>query len=165
MQRVTERGTAWASAATDVAGGPGRAGGAAAVMAGEGLAAIRQGPDPAGADGFAAAVAIDHPCAVAAMRADAAGPVEFAGIVGLLRRLAAEHSAATGRAFVARRFGPFDPGDLKPVRRAHPLEQNSERFAVDGAAAGNHPRFRLAGGLTEGGHRIGERFLPRFDCR
>src|SRR5437899_3327274 len=102
-------------------GGPGRAGGPAAVMAGEGLASVGQGPDPAGAHGFAAAVAIDDSGAVAAVRADAARPVEFSGVVGLLLRLAAK-DAAIGFAFGSSRFVLFDPGDLEPVRRAHPFE-------------------------------------------
>src|SRR5205814_1953645 len=109
--------TSFAGAAVDVRGGPGCAGSAAGIMAGEGLSPVRQGPDATGADGFAAFIAIHDAGAVAAMRAGAARPVEFAGVVRLLCRLAARE-AAIGFAFGGARFVTKQPGDLEPVRRA-----------------------------------------------
>jgi hypothetical protein len=86
-------------------------------MAGEGLFAVRQGPHPAAADGFAALIAIDEAGAVAAMRALQTRPVEFAGVIRALRRRADRQTdagfdlTAGIRAFV-------DQDDLKPVCRA-----------------------------------------------
>ena len=107
----------FASAATDVRGGADRPCSAAAVMAGEGLASIRQWPHPAAADGFAAFIAIDEAGPIAASRALETRPVEFAGVIGVLQRFAAVQANAgidlTGGTVVL-----VDPGDLEAMGRA-----------------------------------------------
>jgi hypothetical protein len=86
-------------------------------MAGEGLASIRQWPHPAGADCVVAFIAIDEAGAVAAMRALETRPVEFAGFIRILRRLAAGQANAgidlSGGTVVL-----VDPGDLEAMGRA-----------------------------------------------
>ena len=115
-RRAAGREATLAGAAPNMGGWPGRPRCAAAVVTGEGLASIGQGPDPAGADSFAACVAIDEAGPVAAVRAHAARPVEFAGVIGILPRCAAGPAARAG--LTAGAVALVDPGDLEPVRRA-----------------------------------------------
>jgi hypothetical protein len=103
-------------AATDVRGGAGFARGAAAVMAGESLASIRQGPHPAAANGLAALTAIDEAGTVAAMRALESCAVEFTGVIGILLRHAAQHAA--GFDLTPKLLILVDPGDLEAMGRA-----------------------------------------------